>query len=82
MNMVMAHATLLYLGLRQIRITYNPAEAKKHCELIPTQTRDFRYNKLPIDAIKIIKSLRLNCKRRRHRYTAQKRLNRKHEHGS
>ena len=35
--------------------------------------RDFRYKKLPIDAIKTIRNLRLNHKRRRHRYTSQKR---------
>ena len=35
--------------------------------------RDFRYKKLPIEAIKTIRSLRLNRKRRRHKYTCQKR---------
>ena len=36
------------------------------------QNRDFRYKKLPIDAIKTIRNLKLNHKRRQHRYTAQK----------
>ena len=35
--------------------------------------KDFRFKKLPIEAIKEIRKLKLNCKRRRHRYTAQKR---------
>ena len=41
---------------------------------------DFRHKKLPIDAIKTIRNLRLNFKRRRHRYTAQKRQI-QHVHG-
>ena len=40
---------------------------------------DFRFKKLPIDAIKTIRSLRLNRKRRRHKYTCQKRKA-QHEH--
>ena len=44
--------------------------------------KDYRYKKLPIEAIKTIRSLRLNRKRRRHRYTCQKRQDAKHaEHG-
>ena len=47
--------------------------------------KDYRYKRLPIEAIKTIRSLRLNCKRRRHRYTCQKRQDAKcvqHAHGS
>ena len=40
---------------------------------------DFRYKRLPIEAIKTIRSLRLNRKRRRHKYTCQKRLA-QHDH--
>ena len=40
---------------------------------------DFRFKKLPIDAIKTIRSLRLNRRRRRHKYTCQKRKA-QHEH--
>ena len=44
----------------------------------------FRYKKLPIEAIKTIRSLKLNRKRRRHKYTCQKRrIQHEHEqHGS
>ena len=39
--------------------------------------RDFRYKILPIETIKTIRNLRLNARRRRHKYTAQKRLDTK-----
>ena len=45
-------------------------------------TKDYRYKKLPIEAIKTIRTLRLNRKRRRHRYTCQKRRDAKHADGS
>ena len=54
-------------------ICYDPTELRR----IQTQLldqHDYRYKKLQIDAIKVIRNLRLNCKRRRHPYTAQKRL--------
>ena len=63
------------------KITYIPTKLKDI--LISYQhRRDFRYKKLPIDAIKTIRSLRLNRKRRRHKYTAQKRLTKQHRQGS
>ena len=44
-------------------------------EIINTyhSNKDFRYKRLPIEAIKTIRTLRLNRKRRRHQYTCQKR---------
>ena len=42
--------------------------------------KDFRYKRLPIEAIKTIRTLRLNRKRRRHRYTCQKRRDAKANH--
>ena len=42
--------------------------------------KDFRYKRLPIDAIKTIRTLRLNRKRRRHQYTCQKRRDAKANH--
>ena len=44
--------------------------------------KDYRYKRLPIEAIKKIRTLRLNHKRRRHRYTCQKRREPKHVDGS
>ena len=47
--------------------------------------KDYRYKRLPIEAIKTIRTLRLNRKRRRHRYTCQKRQHAQciqHAHGS
>ena len=42
--------------------------------------KDYRYKRLPIEAIKTIRTLRLNRKRRRHRYTCQKRWDAKVKH--
>ena len=42
--------------------------------------KDFRYKRLPIEAIKTIRTLRLNRKRRRHQYTCQKRRDAKINH--
>ena len=36
---------------------------------------------MPIDAIKAVRNLKLNHKRRRHKYTAQKRREAKHDTG-
>ena len=44
--------------------------------------KDYRYKRLPIEAIKTIRTLRLNRKRRRHCYTCQKRRDAKHADGS
>ena len=57
-------------------ICYDPTELRKiHSNLM--DQHDYRYKIIPIEAIKIIRSLRLNRKRRRHQYTAQKRLRKK-----
>ena len=42
--------------------------------------KDYRYKRLPIEAIKTIRTLRLNRKRRRHHYTCQKRQDAKAKH--
>ena len=53
-------------------IHYDPQVLKgiQQCML---DQHDYRYKTLPIQAIKVIRSLKLNCKRRRHLYTSQKR---------
>ena len=58
--------------LRPKTISYDPSEPKATHQAMLDQ-HDHRYKRLPIEAIKIIRTLRLNCKRRRHLYTAQKR---------
>ena len=61
-------------ALRTKTIHYDPSELKRIQTMLLEQ-HDYRYKKkLPIDTIKIIRNLRLNPKRRRHLYTAQKRL--------
>ena len=50
-------------------IRYAPGELKCIVQGYHDQ-RDYRYKILPINAIKLVRGLRLNCKRRRHRYTA------------
>ena len=53
-------------------IRYDPTELRR----IHTQLQhDYRYKRLRIDTIKVIRNLRLNHKRRGHLYTAQERLN-------
>ena len=59
------------LPLTPKTIRYDPTELKHM-----VNQHDHRYKVLPIEAIKTIRMLRLNCKRRRHLYTSQKR--RKH----
>ena len=63
------------------KYAYNPTEIEDILNTYQLKW-DFRYKKLPIDAIKTIRNLRLNCKRRRHKYTAQKRLTKQHGQGS
>ena len=53
-------------------ISYDPSELKAMQQAMLDQ-HDHRYKRLPIEAIKIIRTLRLNYKRRRHIHTAQKR---------
>ena len=58
--------------LRPKTIGYDPFELKA-IQLTVLNQHDHRYKVLPIEAIKTIRMLRLNHKRRRHLYTAQKR---------
>ena len=69
--------TYLHLGLSML--TYEPIELRNILTNYQLN-KDFRFKKLSIDAIKEIRRLKLNCKRRRHRYTAQKRQA-QHDHG-
>ena len=58
--------------LKSKTIGYDPVELKE-MHLTVLNQHDHRNKVLPIDAIKTIRTLRLNHKRRRHLYTAQKR---------
>ena len=60
------------VALTRKTIRYDPTELKQ----IVNQN-DHRYKVLPIEAIKTIRKLRLNRKRRRHLYTSQKRIQHK-----
>ena len=60
------------IALTPKTISYDPTELKQ----IVNQ-HDHRYKVLPIEAIKTIRKLRLNHKRRRHLYTLQKRIQHK-----
>ena len=53
-------------------IRYTPTELR--CILHDCQVKhDHCYKVMDINAIKTVRNLSLNCKRRRHKYTAQKR---------
>ena len=61
-------------------IRYTPTELR--CILHDYEDlHDHHYKIMPINAIKSVRNLGLNCKRRRHKYTAQKRREAKCEMG-
>ena len=68
-------------ALRTKHVAYEPIKLRQILDNYQTGTC-IRYKKLPIDTIKTIRYLKFNRKRRRHRYTAQKRLIQyDHDHG-
>ena len=72
-NMLANNDELSALGLSTKTIHYDLSELKR-IQTALLEQHNYRYKKHPIDTIKIIRNLRLNCKRRRHLYTAQKDL--------